>query len=144
MEYFWHEKSKVLARIKPRFSFWLKINFRKITSNKHVDLRKPRSKGTESATRGVLQEKLFLEISQNSRANICASLFFNKVAGPGLWHRCFPVNFAKFPWTPSLQNISRRLLLKESELISENLQILQNLWWTSTIQRGGKSDIWQW
>ena len=81
MEYFWNEKSKVLARIKPRFSFWLKINFRKITSNKHVDLRKPRSKGTESATRGVLQEKVFLETSQNSQANICASLFVNKVAG---------------------------------------------------------------
>ena len=36
--------------------------------------------------------------------NLCQRLFFNKVAGPmsasllkkGLWHRCFPVNFAKF------------------------------------------------
>ena len=27
------------------------------------------------------------------------------------WHRCFPVNFAKFPRTPFLQNISSRLLL---------------------------------
>ena len=28
------------CQIKPRFSFWLKINFRKMASNKHVDLRK--------------------------------------------------------------------------------------------------------
>ena len=28
-----------------------------------------------------------------------------------LWHRCFPVNFAKFQRTPSLQNTSGRLLL---------------------------------
>ena len=38
----------------------------------------------------------------------CERLFFNKVAGlrpatvskKGLWHRCFPVNFAKFLRTP--------------------------------------------
>ena len=28
-----------------------------------------------------------------------------------LWHSCFPVNFAKFPKTPFLQNNSGRLLL---------------------------------
>ena len=41
-------------------------------------------------------------------------LFFNKVAGPmpatffkkKLWHRCFPVNFAKFLRTPFLLNTS--------------------------------------
>ena len=40
--------------------------------------------------------------------HLCKSLFFNKVAGlrpatllkKGLWHRCFPVNFAKFLRTP--------------------------------------------
>ena len=49
-------------------------------------------------------KKVFLEISQNSKENTCASVFFNKVAGlwPATllkkrpWHRCFPVNFAKF------------------------------------------------
>ena len=47
------------------------------------------------------------------------SLCFNKVAGlrPATlfkkrpWHRCFPVNFAKFLRTPFLQNTSGRLLL---------------------------------
>ena len=51
--------------------------------------------------------------------HLCKSLFFNKVAGlrPASllkkrpWHRCFPVNFAKFLRTPFLQNTSGRLLL---------------------------------
>ena len=30
--------------------------------------------------------------------HLCQGLFFNEVAG--LWHRCFPVNFAKFLRTP--------------------------------------------
>ena len=42
-----------------------------------------------SVKKGVLRN-LFLE-----------SLFFNKVAGI-LWHRCFPVNFAKFLRTPTV------------------------------------------
>ena len=54
--------------------------------------------------------------------HLCQSIFFNKVAGLSprlspatllkkrLWHRCFPVNFAKFLRTPFLQNTSRRLL----------------------------------
>ena len=50
---------------------------------------------------------------------LCHSIFFNKVAdlSPAtlfqkrLWHRCFPVNFAKFLRTPFSQNISGWLLL---------------------------------
>ena len=64
-------------------------------------------------------KKIFLEDSQNSQENICASLFFNKVNArrpatllkKSLWHRCFPVNFTKFLKTPVLQSTSRRLLL---------------------------------
>ena len=49
----------------------------------------------------------------------CQSLFFNKVEGfmpatslkKRLWHRCFPVDFAKFLWTPLLQNTFGRLVL---------------------------------
>ena len=54
--------------------------------------------------------------------HLCQSLFFNKVAGlrprpatlfkKWLWHRCFPVNFAKFLITPFLQNTAGRLLLR--------------------------------
>ena len=48
------------------------------------------------------------------------SLFFNKVAGQArpatllkkrLWHRCFPMNFAKFLRTTFSQNTSGRLTL---------------------------------
>ena len=35
----------------------------------------------EAATRGVLCQKVFLEISQNSQENTCARVFFNTVAG---------------------------------------------------------------
>ena len=52
--------------------------------------------------------------------HLSQSLFFNKAAGlrpatslkKRLWHRCFPVNFAKFLTTPFLQNTSGRLLLR--------------------------------
>ena len=52
---------------------------------------------------------------------LCQSLFFNKVAGlrpatllkKRLWHRCFPVNFAKFLGTPFLQNTSGQMLLTD-------------------------------
>ena len=49
--------------------------------------------------------------------HLCQSLFFKKVAGPAtllkkrLWHRCFPVNFAKFLGTPFLIKHLRRLIL---------------------------------
>ena len=68
---------------------------------------------SEAATRVALQKKVFLEILQNSQENTCARVsFFSKVAGLGrLWHRCFPVNFAKFLRTPFLQNTTGRLLI---------------------------------
>ena len=74
---------------------------------------------SEAATGGVLLKKVFLEFSQNSQENTCARVFFNKVTGlrsvsllkKRLWHRCFPMNLAKFLTTPFFQNSSRRLLL---------------------------------
>ena len=50
---------------------------------------------------------------------LCQSLFFIKVAcvrpvtlsKKRLWHRCFPVNFAKFLRTSFSQNTSRQLLV---------------------------------
>ena len=48
--------------------------------------------------------------------HLCQSLFLVKLqtsspAKMRLWHRCFPVNFAKFLRTPFLQSTSGRLLL---------------------------------
>ena len=61
----------------------------------------------EAATRGVLYKKVFLKKKKFAKftgKHLYQSLFFNKVAGQRpatllkkrLWHRCFPVNFAKF------------------------------------------------
>ena len=42
-------------------------------------------KDAGAATRGVLQEKMFIEISQNSLENTCARVFlFDNVAGLSL------------------------------------------------------------
>ena len=54
---------------------------------------------------------MFLKVLQNLQVTPCASLFFNKVAGlrlqkRRLWHRFFPVNFAKSLRIPFLQNTS--------------------------------------
>ena len=54
--------------------------------------------------------------------HLCQSLFFNKVADlrsatllkKSLWHRHFPMNFAKFLRRPFLQNTFGRLLLQVS------------------------------
>ena len=63
----------------------------------------PFTHGSEAVARRCSVKKVFLKNSQNSQENMCQSLFFNKVAGlrlttllkKRLWHRCFPVNFAK-------------------------------------------------
>ena len=74
---------------------------------------------SEPATRGVLSKKVFLKISQNSSENTCirvsvlikllvsACNFIKK----RFWHRCFPMNSAKFSRARFLQNTSGRLLL---------------------------------
>ena len=45
-ECFLNKKLKILGQIKPQSFFWLKINFRKIASNKHDNLRKIENSGT--------------------------------------------------------------------------------------------------
>ena len=84
---------------------------------------------TVTATGGVLLEKLFLKISQNSQENTCARLFFNKVAGlkaatllkKRLWYRCFPVNFARFLQTPFFKKNHR---LTASEMTPSIMKIM--------------------
>ena len=60
-------------------------------------------------------KKLFLEISQNSRENTVPDLIKLQAAcnfiKKGLWHRCFPVNFAKFLKTLCFAEHFRWLLL---------------------------------
>ena len=66
---------------------------------------------TEAATGLVLQEKVFLGISQNSQENSCTRVSFLIKLKKRLLHRCFPVNFVKFLRTSFLQNTSGQLLL---------------------------------
>ena len=52
--------------------------------------------------------------------HLCQSLFFNKVDSllkKRLWHRCFPVNFAKFLRTPFLKEHLSWLLLKSKRML---------------------------
>ena len=58
---------------------------------------------TEAATRDVPLEKVLLEILKNPQEDTCARVsFLTKLpqsvtlVKKRLWHRCFPVNFAKF------------------------------------------------
>ena len=72
-----------------------------------------------SAKKGVLRN-----FTKFTRRHLCQSLIFNNVAGlrpatllkKGLWHKCFPVHFPKFPRTHFLQNTSGRLLLYGDDL----------------------------
>ena len=50
-------------------------------------------------------------LCQSAPASECQSA---TLSNKRLWHRCFPVNFAKFPRTPFLQNTSGRHLLNFS------------------------------
>ena len=67
-------------------------------------------------------KKVFLEISQNSQENTCGRVsFLIKLQAPPatllkkrLWHRCFPVNFAKFLRPPFFTEHLWWLLLEKN------------------------------
>ena len=71
----------------------------------------------EAVFRRCSVKKLFLEILQNSQEKTCArdpfliKLQASTLLEKSLWHRCFPVNFAKFLRTPSFTEHLRWLLL---------------------------------
>ena len=69
------------------------------------------SKLTEAVGLRRYVKNVFLEISQNPQKNTCARVSFliklqawslQLYLKKRLWHRCFPVNFAKFLTTPFL------------------------------------------
>ena len=71
-----------------------------------------RSNHRRCSVKGVLR-KVFAKFKGK---HLCQRLYFNKVCRPKavkkrLWHKCFPLNLAKFLRTPLLQNTSRWLLL---------------------------------
>ena len=82
----------------------------------------------ESHRRCSIRKRVLRNFAKFTGKHLCQSFFFNKVAGlrpatllkKRLWHRYFPVNFAKFLRTPFLQNTSGRLLLL---LVSRSLRM---------------------
>ena len=70
---------------------------------------------TEEVAQRCSSKKVFVEISQNSQENTCARFSFTlrraTLLKKRLWHRCFPMNFAKFLRTPFLTERLRWLLL---------------------------------
>ena len=66
---------------------------------------------SSSHQRCSLRKGVLRNFERFTGKQLCQSLFFNKVAGLRLWHRCFPVTFSKILRTPFLQNTSGRLLL---------------------------------
>ena len=57
--------------------------------------------------------------------HLCQSLFFNNVACLRLWHRCFPVNFAKFLRTSFCIEHLRWLLLMMTVKVTSFIITLQ-------------------
>ena len=85
---------------------------------------------------------MFFEISQNSHENTCVRVSFlmklqilclrpATLLKMRLWHRCFPVKFAKFLRTVFLQNTSGRILLRFQDL---KLSILADLHFVKSVQ----------
>ena len=73
---------------------------------------------TEAVAQRCSTKKVFLDNLQNSQENtcVCQSLFFNAILLKKRWHRCFPVNFAKFLRTPFSTEQLRWLLLQKRPL----------------------------
>ena len=92
---------------------------------KEARIKKQISRGAatsrSSHQRCSMKKGVLRNFTKFTGKHLCQSLLFNKVAGlrpatllkKRLWHRCFPVNFAKFLRTPFLQNTSGRLLLNK-------------------------------
>ena len=93
--------------------------------NKLFDIQK-------QSLRGVLEK---LNISQNSQENTCArfSFLIKLQVLPAtslkkrLWHRCFPVNFAKFLRKPILSEHFRWLLLNVAEIWNLKNELIKTL-----------------
>ena len=83
---------------------------------------------TEAVAQRGSVKKIFLEITQNSQENTCSRVSFLIRPWPAtlfkkrLWHRCFPVNFAKFLRAAFLKENLRWLLLYSTLWRRKSLQ----------------------
>ena len=104
-----------------RRALYLKLNILlalRTPGNQHSEISEHPILHTNEMTEAVAQrcsmKKAFLEILQNSQENTCATVYFliklqafcNFIKKETIWHRCFPVNSAKFLRNIFLQNTS--------------------------------------
>ena len=106
-----------------------------LTMHEHVFI-KLKCTFNRSSRSEVFCKKVLLKMSQNSQKHICARVSFliklqtsclQLYWKKRLWHRCFPVNFAKFLRTTILQNTSGRLLLDHRFFLSKPVLSLLSL-----------------
>ena len=86
-------------------------------TNQDGKLPKISYKTSEAVSWRCSVKNVFLKISQSSQENTCGRLsYLIKIQASAqiLWHRYFPVNFAKFLRTPFFIEYLRQLLLKTS------------------------------
>ena len=97
--------------------------FRNSKLRNRMGSSKKQSKNRSSRPVVFYKKGVLRNFTKFTRRQLCQSPFFNKVAGlrPAtllkrrLWHRCFPVNFAKFLRTPFITE-QLRSVKKESFL----------------------------
>ena len=93
-----------------------------------VLIRKSKSGVQKQPLEVFCKKRVLRNFAKFTGKHLCQRLFFNKIAGrpaillrKSLWHRCFPVNFAKFLRTLFLKNIHeycfRRLLTIQTDHI---------------------------
>ena len=106
---------------------WLKCQPKKswvtgLINRQDLPLQKIVTTNRSSHQRCSVKKGVLKYFAKFTGKHLCQSLFFYKDASlkllrrtillkKRLWHRCFPVNFAKFLRTHFLQNTSKRLLL---------------------------------
>ena len=85
--------------------------------------------------------------AKSTGKRLCQSLFFNRVVGlrsatllkKKLWHRCFPVNFAKFLRTPFVHKTSGQLLIWTTASETSNTKYLELIKRRSKVQEKNMS-----
>ena len=114
-------------KIRTRKTLYLDIFLRSVNgtgqSLTSIYFTKDPNKTQEAVVRRCSVKIVFLKnFRKNSQKNTCATVSFliklnQTLLKKRLWHRCFPVNFAKFLRTPFSTEHLRRLLLKLMVLI---------------------------
>ena len=116
-------KNNTTQKIKHRFKvFFMKceeIHLKKNIKKLHFLYISSRLKKIRSSHQRCPMKKVVLRIfAKFTGKHLYQSLGPATLLKKRLWHRCFPVNFAKFLRTPFLQTTSGRLLLEDWDLKS--------------------------